>query len=164
VTRYGRLLRAIAFRMRMRSCDVEDAMQTTWLALSENIDSIHDPERVGAWLSCVMRRRCLQILVGQRRERLDDRADEWAAPDGPTAHGTPSEPVIWSFVDRLPARERILLRTLFDGTDHTYREVAHRLSMPVGAIGPVRMRAVRRLAALLAEAGVTVGDLLPTAG
>lgn len=166
VTHYGRMLRTVAFRMRMRSCDVEDATQTTWLALRENIHTIRDPERVGAWLCCVMRRRCLRMLIQQRRERLDDRPDEWAVPDGPAppSDAVPVDEavaVLWGYVDRLPDRERIVLRTLFDGTDHSYRDVARRLSMPVGSVGPVRMRALKRLSALLAEAGIVAADLLP---
>ncbi len=162
VAHYGRLLRAVAFSMRMRSCDVEDATQTTWLALREDIRTIRDPERVGAWLCCVMRRRCLQMLIQQRRERLDDHPEEWYVPDAdpPANYTVRIDPdLLWRYVDRLPDRERIVLRTLFDGTDHSYREVARSLSMPVGSLGPVRMRALTRLTALLAADG-----LLPDRG
>ena len=60
---------------------------------------------------------------------------------------------------QLPDRERRLLRALFDRNELSYREVAAHLTMPVGAIGPVRMRALERLPAMLAQAGVTREDL-----
>lgn len=159
VGHHGRTLRAVAARMRIRGADAEDAAQTSWLTLHENIGSIREPEHVGAWLCMVMRRRCLQMLAQQRRERLVDDVDDWAAPDPVPVSPDPDAATLWGLVDRLPDRERMVIRSLFDGSDRSYREVAEHLSMPVGSLGPVRMRALRRLAAMLADAGLTAEDL-----
>jgi DNA-directed RNA polymerase specialized sigma24 family protein len=50
----------------------------------------------------------------------------------------------------LPSRDRKLLQLLSD--DFSYDEIARRLAMPVGSVGPTRMRALRRMRALLERA------------
>ncbi len=159
VGHYGRMLRAVAAELRVQGCDAEDAAQTTWLALREDIHTIRDPEHVGEWLCSVMRRRCVRLLTQQRRERLVEHPDEWVAPEPAPRRAEPDGTLLWSFVDRLPDRERTVLRALYDGSDRNYRETAELLSMPVGSLGPVRMRALRRLSALLVDAGITAGEL-----
>jgi RNA polymerase sigma factor (sigma-70 family) len=164
VARYGRLLRSVAARLQMRHCDVDDAAQLTWMALRNGIHDLRNPEHVGTWLCQVMRRHCVRILVHQRTERLEDETDGWSVPDDtPAAIDRISleetAEVLWRVVDRLPERERTLLRALFDGQERSYRDIAHNLSMPIGSIGPIRMRALERLPAMLAEAGVTAEDL-----
>lgn len=170
VTRYARLLRSVAAGLRLRSCDAEDAAQQTWLALRENIHTLREPARVHAWLCQVMRRNCLRILTRQRAEWLADGVGSWAQSRSAEPTGTPVDPVVveetavalWATVDRLPDRERRLVRALFDREERSYKQIARDLDMPVGSIGPVRLRALERLHALLADVGVTV-DAVRTA-
>jgi RNA polymerase sigma factor (sigma-70 family) len=158
VDRYGRLLRSVAGGLRMSGHDAADAAQSTWLALHEDIAGLRDPERVAGWLCAVMRRRCLHLLIRQRQEVPDDRTGQWLPPDdpAPTPDAVPAEAAaaLWELVDRLPERERLVLRALFDETGRSYRETARLLGIPVGAVGPVRMRALRRLSGLLDTAGM----------
>lgn len=161
---YERTLRGIAHWMRVRPHDAEDAAQTTWLALWEHAATIREPASVGAWLACVMRRRCLALLQERRRELPTDDVDGWTAPAAPppqTGPGVADEltTVLWRLVDGLPPRERTVIRALFDGSDRSYREIADELGMPIGAIGPVRMRALTHLASRLAEVGITADVL-----
>jgi RNA polymerase sigma factor (sigma-70 family) len=163
VTRYTRLLRSQARDLRMRPCDADDAAQQTWNALRGHIHRLREPEHVQAWLCLVMRRNCVRILVRQRAELLDNDPD--ARRENMPA--VPADPVVfdetaaalWATVDRLPDRECRLVRALFDGEERSYAEIARALAMPIGSIGPVRLRALRRLPAMLADAGVTVEDL-----
>ena len=168
VTRYDRLLRSVARSMRVRPCDADDAAQLTWLALGENIRTLRHPENLAGWLRVVMRRRCLAVLQEQRREVLDEHLEERQLVEvdaSASASQLPADTVaiVWQHVDRLPARERVVLRTLFDGTDRSYREIARTLAMPVGSVGPVRMRALKRLAAQLDAAGLGSEELIGTA-
>ena len=164
VERYGRLLRAVAGRMRTRDCDAEDAAQITWMALRENIDTIRNPEVVGAWLCQVMRRECLRMLGRQSREYLDERPEEWSIRDrepqpGDALVSAELGRALWAAVDRLPAREQQVVRALFDGADRSYAEIARSLAMPIGSIGPVRKRALTHLATTLAADGISAADL-----
>jgi len=164
VTRYARLLRSVAAGLRVRPCDAEDAAQQTWLALRENIHALREPARVHAWLCQVMRRNCLRILTRQRAEQLADDVGSWAhsRSDDPTDELVDqvvleqTAVALWAVVDRLPDRERQLLRALFDREERSYRQIARDLDMPIGSNGPIRMRALERLSALLADIGITV--------
>jgi len=168
VTRYERLLRSVARSMRVRPCDADDAAQLTWLALHENIRTLRNPENLAGWLRVVMRRRCLAVLREQRQEVLDDRLEERQLVEVDESEPTAELPadtiaIVWQHVDRLPARERIVLRTLFDGTERSYREIARALAMPVGSVGPVRMRALKRLSRQLHAAGLGSEELIGAA-
>ncbi len=152
VDHYAGMLRAVARSMRLQPFDADDAAQQTWIALRENLRELREPEHIGAWLGVVMRRRCLALLALQRRERPDDRVGDRAETfDPPSVVGVISieDSALWRLVDQLPGRERIVLRALFEVADRSYRDVAHELGMPIGSVGPVRMRALRRLATLL---------------
>jgi len=162
VRHYARMLWAVAAGLRVRGCDAEDAAQMTWLDLHRDIHVIREPEHVGAWLCSVMHRRCVRLLVAQRRERLVEDLDRWISPEPARPPAASDGALMWSFVDRLPDRERIVLRTLYSGSDRSYRETAELLEMPVGSLGPVRMRALRRLTSQLRDAGVTAEDLRNT--
>ena len=47
--------------------------------------------------------------------------------------------------DRVEDRERALMAMLLADPEPTYAEVSAALGMPVGSIGPTRMRAIARL-------------------
>ena len=48
-------------------------------------------------------------------------------------------------VDRLPARQRSVLLASLDRPDASYATLARELEMPVGSIGPTRIRSIERL-------------------
>ncbi|KUL28475.1 hypothetical protein ADL15_32180 [Actinoplanes awajinensis subsp. mycoplanecinus] len=156
-------LRAVAAGFRLSRSDAEDAMQATWVALVHHVGALHSHDRVGAWLATTMRRNCLRILQRQRYETpVDDLpalvADRAAAVDCAVVTAELAA-TVWRSVGLLPARQADLLRALFADGERSYQEIAAALSMPVGAIGPVRQRALHRLGLLLDETGVVPADL-----
>jgi RNA polymerase sigma factor (sigma-70 family) len=164
VEQYGGLLRAISMSFRLGRDEGADAAQTTWLRLVEHIGTLREPERVAGWLSVTMRRECIRLVSRKRREQLtDDFA--WTEPrsDGTTVDAdvllAERNARLWQAVDRLPARQRQLLRALNVSPQPSYHDVSSALSMAVGSIGPTRAKALRRLRELLAESGVTEEEL-----
>jgi RNA polymerase sigma factor (sigma-70 family) len=159
VRRYTYLLRSIGSGFRLSTGDTEDAAQMTWLALIRNIHKLHDPDALSGWLTTTMRRNCLQILRHRRHELLEGDwsrwlvADEQEAVDDRLLNAERSR-ILWDSVDRLPDRQRDLVRVLFAGDERPYAEVATSMSMAQGAIGPTRQRALRRLRKMLASTGV----------
>jgi DNA-directed RNA polymerase specialized sigma24 family protein len=92
---------------------------------------------------------------GRRRERL---VEDW----GPYETGEPEDadagepfehadltPEIWRLVGQLSPRQRELIRVLYEPERPSYADVSVRMAMPVGAIGPTRQRALRRLRELV---------------
>ena len=73
VTRFARLVYAVALRCRLSHADAADVSQTVWLRLAENLGRIHDPERVGAWLVTTTKRECLALIRARSRYEHDRR-------------------------------------------------------------------------------------------
>jgi DNA-directed RNA polymerase specialized sigma24 family protein len=48
-------------------------------------------------------------------------------------------------LNRLPPRYRTLLQLLSSDLELSYSEVADRMGLPIGSIGPMRMRAIKML-------------------
>jgi RNA polymerase sigma factor (sigma-70 family) len=162
VRRHRGRLRAIAAGFRLSGTDAEDAVQMTWLSLIQHVDTLRSHDQLGAWLNTTMRRCCLRILKRQRFEALIDDTvsvtDNSAAVVETLAQAERGR-LLWEAVERLPARQAKLVRALFTDEELSYHEIASALSMPVGAIGPVRGRALRRLGQLLAESGTSAEEL-----
>jgi RNA polymerase sigma factor (sigma-70 family) len=163
VRTYGGRLRSIAAGFRLNRSDAEDAMQMTWMGLVANVKKLRSHDRVGAWLATTMRRNCLAILQRHRRETLTDRMPTTVVDDAADVEkallAAERAGLLWRTVGRLPQRQAHLMRALFADDERSYHEIASALSMPVGAIGPIRQRALRRLALLLNETGIAPEEL-----
>jgi RNA polymerase sigma factor (sigma-70 family) len=163
VRRHRGRLRAIAAGFRLSGADAEDAVQMTWLSLVQHVGTLRSNDQLGAWLNTTMRRCCLRILRRRRWETLVD--DPMPVTADNTAEVVDAlmrierGRLLWEAVERLPARQAELLRALFAEEERSYHEIATALSMPVGAIGPVRGRALRRLSHLLAQSGTSAEEL-----
>ncbi|MGH9055095.1 MAG: hypothetical protein ACRDYY_04410 [Acidimicrobiales bacterium] len=85
-----------------------------------------------------------------------------------SAKSSPGEPltdttrrqVVNGLVGELPQRSQILLRLLSTNSPLSYKEIGEALSMPVGSIGPTRLRALGQLKRLALNAGLHVQDVL----
>jgi RNA polymerase sigma factor (sigma-70 family) len=158
VSRYGRLITFVARRHGLSAADSADITQTTWLRLLTHAETIRSPSGLASWLTTTAKREC---YAAQRRRRREvpvevPELDQQAQP-------CPDEDIVESLdlarrrhrlrsaLCRLPARQRDLVELLMSQESLSYKEISHRLGMPVGAIGPVRQRAMNRLRDHLAE-------------
>jgi RNA polymerase sigma factor (sigma-70 family) len=150
ITRFDGLIVGIARSFRLNCDDVADVAQTTWLRVFESVDRIRQPERIGAWIATTARRECLRLLRMAGRERPTEDVDiHESAP----AFATPGEQLIdaeeraavRAAVAGLPDRHQRLMGLLMAHGRPSYARVARTLDMPVGSIGPTRMRAIDRL-------------------
>jgi RNA polymerase sigma factor (sigma-70 family) len=161
VDQYGGLLRVVGRDFRLAQEQAADAAQTTWMRLVQDFEKIRDLDKLGGWLATTMRRECIRLVNRQRGEVL---TDDWTGAR--FAHNTSADvavllaernAILWSAVKRLPPRQREVMLALAAEPPPSYDEVAAELSMPIGAIGPTRQRALRRLRRLLVEAGMVQG-------
>jgi RNA polymerase sigma factor (sigma-70 family) len=150
VRRFDRVLRHIARSYRLAPADVDEVVQTTWLELLEAIHRIREPAAIGGWLATVTRRNALRRRQMHVRERLTDDQQLGDRPDsdGPEASLLEAErrAALAGALAALPERHRRLLTVLLTQPALEYREVGELLGMPVGSIGPIRARALARLA------------------
>ena len=128
--RFTARIRNVARAHRLSAHDAEDVVQTTWLRLLEHLDRVRDPEAVGAWLQTTARRESLRVLrEGARTQPVEDERLE-----------THEEGV--GACEAVELLERV---TLLAEPEPSYADVAHRLDMPIGSIGPIRARSLERL-------------------
>jgi RNA polymerase sigma factor (sigma-70 family) len=133
----------------------EDVVQTVWLALIRNANSIADPQAVLQWLIVSARREAWRVV--KREDRIESRefdADDFVSP----ARDLPEEATLrddgasrlWRHIARLPDRCQALLRVIAFADKPDYAQVAEALGMPVGSIGPTRGRCLAKLRLQLA--------------
>jgi RNA polymerase sigma factor (sigma-70 family) len=151
VKRFGHLVMHTACSTGLNSSDAADAAQLTWLRLHEHVHEIRQPERLPSWLAVTARREALRIALGARRYVLcaepdtDYRTDHsWAVTDIYPVEGDYG-PVVEATLRNLPARYEQLLRLLMSEDCPSYTEVSKQMGIPIGSIGPMRMRALQIL-------------------
>jgi RNA polymerase sigma factor (sigma-70 family) len=137
----------------MGDSDAADAVQTAWLRLVENLDSIREPDRLGSWLATIVRRECYDIRRRAARVRTDD-TEGWDKPafDDPldgTLLRDERDAALWRGFGGLRPPCQRLLRVLMADPPPSYAEVAAGLDIPVGSIGPTRQRCLKCLRDLL---------------
>jgi len=157
IRRYSRLVRSTVASFRLQEADAEDAVQNTWLRVMERMDTIRDPERLGAWLATTASRECLALIRRGRREVPDDVAGKQlvATEEGPDVAVVVDEAhrAVDTAVEELTGRRQVLIQLLFYQPDCSYAEVSRATGMPQGSIGPTRRRVLRELRGTLEQRG-----------
>ena len=159
VRKYQRLVYAVVMRVGFDEHGAADVFQTVFARLLEHLPRLQQPERLQAWIVTTAKREALRARhVGLRTVSLtrDDDAEgagleDTLADDAPVAEEALSDLQqlhrLRLGLERLDERCRELLTLLFaDDEDRPgYDEVARRLGMSVGSIGPTRSRCLGKL-------------------
>jgi RNA polymerase sigma factor (sigma-70 family) len=166
VRRYQRLVYTVPRRAGLPDEAAADVFQTTFSRLVEHLHRIDDASRVRAWLVTTARRETLRLLEQGTRTVSGDTptADdgptllESLADDGPTPEallsGLEQHHRLREAVDRLDPRSRQFVELLFlQDEPLPYSEIASRLGIAEGSIGPTRARVLAKLRTLLVAAG-----------
>jgi RNA polymerase sigma factor (sigma-70 family) len=151
IRRYGRLVLHTAARTGLSPTDAADVAQLTWIRLWQHGRQIRESERLAAWLVSTARREAIRVATASSRYVLcaDPSAEQGkscpAALQDVYPFDREYDGIVEQALDRLPARYRTLLRLLSSDRDLSYSEIADRMGLPIGSIGPMRMRAIRML-------------------
>lgn len=161
VQRYQRLVYAIVRRAGLDEHVAADVFQTVFARLLEHLPRLTQPERLQAWIVTTARRETLRALDHGRRNVSMTRADDADAPRDSVEDSLPdpaplAEEALAELqqldrlrraLERLDARCRELLALVFRDDDERlpYDEVARRLGIPTGSIGPTRARCLDKL-------------------
>lgn len=158
VERYQRLVYTIPARYGLTPAEIDDVFQSTWLSLLRNLKTLREPDRVSAWLVTTARRECWERRRGSDYERAVSTDLDTILRDKETDDQSPEE-LVAQFRDHQVLREAIgqlgqrcqeLLRMLyFDVSGPSYADVAEKLNTPIGSIGPMRARCLKKLRGLL---------------
>ncbi|MEO3784479.1 sigma-70 family RNA polymerase sigma factor [Actinocorallia sp. B10E7] len=152
VARYTPMLWSIARSRGLDGPTAEDAVQATWLRLVQRIDTLWEPESVGGWLATVCRNECHALFgtsfAAPRPRRPQDDVDPAPGPESRSIDRDRLERLA-AALRAMPERCRTMLRML--AVSATYTEVSAALDLPVGSVGPIRARCLRRLRGSLDE-------------
>jgi RNA polymerase sigma factor (sigma-70 family) len=154
--RFDARVRAVARAHRLSPHDAEDVAQATWIGLLTHIGTVREPDRVGAYVHTIARRESLRKIGSRRTEPLPEQERSAPPEEGPEAQLLRAERdgSLDVALDALPPHQRRLMRLLLAEPELGYRDIADRLAMPIGSIGPTRARALERLARDTRLAGV----------
>lgn len=158
VARYERLVYTVPLRYGLTQAEADDVFQSVWLALLRHLPTLKQPDRVSAWLVTTARRESWDRRRGSEHERTyavdpgdmpEDRWLEVAEPEEIVSRHERHRHVRVA-LQQLQERCRRLLHFLYNDPDEpSYADVAARLDIPVGSIGPTRARCLKKLRRLL---------------
>lgn len=158
VERYERLVYTVPSRYGLTPTEIDDVFQSVWLSLLKNLEKLREPDRVSAWLVTTARRECWERRRGADYERsvttdldtllLDREGNELPPEEVVVAYR--QYQTLHQGMENLGDRCRRLLQLLYyDASVPSYADVAEKLDMPIGSIGPMRARCLKKLRGIL---------------
>ena len=156
--KYERLVFSIPLNYGLSRDDAADITQLTFMSLIQSLEALREGSSLGAWLALVARRNTWRVIERTRHESVGEYAelaDSSAAID--TGGANPMERwelTEWLNQGLLALNERcrdLLLALYFEVESPSYSEIAARIGMPVGSVGPTRARCLERLKQILQD-------------
>jgi RNA polymerase sigma factor (sigma-70 family) len=152
INRFGPMVLRVARSTGLNASDAADACQATWIQLMRRADQVREPERIGGWLATTARRQSQRIAMTACSQMLSPDPIASVSPIATPIDEVDSvvlqdqyDPALERALDRLPTSYRKIMELLSLETTPTYQDVARAMGLPVGSIGPMRMRALQML-------------------
>jgi len=152
IARYQRLVYGIALRAGLPPADADDVFQNVSLKICLHLDSLRDHAALTGWVGAVTRRECLRRHRRRAGEPETTPLDD--ARDVPGGEPPADEALLREErahevrrgLEELPPACQRLLGLLYGSEEPPpYADVAVRLGVPLGSIGPTRARCLKRL-------------------
>jgi RNA polymerase sigma factor (sigma-70 family) len=146
--RYHKMIARIARSSGCASADLSDVQQAVWARLIQHIGRLNQPDAVAGWLAVVTKRECVRLNSKRRPVvQVDEVAPVAATEEEPltTVLHAERRAAVRRAVATLAPRRRRLVEAMLDNPDLGYDQLATRLSMPRGSIGPTRQRCLDEL-------------------
>ncbi|MET9626391.1 sigma-70 family RNA polymerase sigma factor [Lentzea sp. NPDC006480] len=153
VDRYTPLVVSVIYKHRLRPADAADVNQTLWLRLVEQIGRLREPEALPGWIMTTTRNECLRVLRVQQRTHLYDPLSESDALESEQLDADVESDLLAverrqalrdGFAELTDQCKRLLTKLMTDPPP-SYQVVSEELAMPVGSIGPTRIRCLEKL-------------------
>lgn len=152
VERYSPLIWSICRRYRLGRADAEDAGQSVWLQLVDQLAALRDPAALPGWLATTIQRECGRVLRAARKQEppghlLDaaDIPDQVTEAAGHELLRAERHAALREAFMHLPPRSQKLISLLIQDPPVPYAEISAMLGIPVGSIGPSRGRCLDKL-------------------
>ena len=168
VRRHERLVHAVARSWRLSDEDLADVFQDVFAALVKGLPRMREARTLVRWLSSTTDRIARATALRRRREQaltaaepgLVERAPAADEPVGADLEQLERQAMVRLALSGLSGRcQRLLSALYYEDPPPAYAELALRLGVPIGSLGPTRARCMERLRGLLAlqasEPGIT---------
>jgi RNA polymerase sigma factor (sigma-70 family) len=161
LARYSDLAYALLRRSGLDGASADDAFQEVAILLWRNLRRLRDVERLASWIGTTTRRVAWRE---RKRARSRDTHEAKAARDNASGGTAPDEragtveeeQALREALAGLGERCRELLSLLyFQSSDLTYDEIARRMGLPRGSLGPTRQRCLEALRGELDARGIS---------
>jgi len=148
--KYERLVFSISLNYGLTTDDAADVTQITFTILLQNLNTLPDEIPLSSWLATVARRHTWRLLARNRREAVNPGEDLASneAVGGIVDDRERRELAEWLYqgLSLLDERcRRLLLALYFDAEQPSYAQIADRLKMAIGSIGPTRARCLEQM-------------------
>jgi len=158
VGHYQRLVHATIRSFRVTPSDAEDLFQETFLRLYRHATGLRDSRALTRWLIVTARNLCLDHVARQRSRPTETLDAETLAVDAkPLTEMIHLEraQAVREAIQAMPERCRDLLWMLyFEHERPDYEAAARAFNMPLGSVGPTRMRCLEHLLRELRRRGI----------
>lgn len=168
VRRHERLVYSVARSWRLSDEDLGDVFQEVFAALVRGLPRLRDARSLVRWLSSTTDRVARTRALRQRRElalRVEDEAvferlTDASEPVGAELEALERQATVRLALSGVPERcRRLILALYYEDPTPAYSDLAYRLGVPIGSLGPTRARCMEKLRELLAgpagKAGIT---------
>lgn len=154
VDKYESLIISIPLNYGLSREDAVDIAQIAFTALIQNLETLDDKSNLGGWLATVARRHTWRMVKRRQREL----PNEFNSKSAHTLLRDRTNLIErWELIEWLNSglmlvseRCRALLTALyFEAEDVSYAEIAARLGIAEGSIGPTRTRCLQRMREIL---------------
>ena len=148
--KYERLVFSISLNYGLTTDDAADVTQITFTILLQNLKTLPDEIRLSSWLATVARRHTWRLLARNRREAVNPDEDLGGSE---TFGGIVDNRERWELAEWLnhglslldERCRQLLLALYFDEEQPSYAQIADRLKMSIGSIGPTRARCLEHM-------------------
>ncbi len=159
VQRYQRLVYAIVRRIGHDEHAAADVFQTVFMRLMTHLPRLTDHDRLQAWIvtttkreALLQRKRAMRTVSLTHDDDSDGDTEQWDVADDAllpeeALEAAQSQNIVRNGLESLDTRCRELLTLLYryDDDKIAYEDVARRMDMPLGSIGPTRARCLGKL-------------------
>lgn len=158
VGHYQRLVHATIRSFRVTPSDAEDLFQETFLRLYRHAAWLRDSRALTRWLIVTARNLCLDHIARTRVRAQEELGEETVAvapaPLTDMIHLERAQ-AVREEIQELPERCRELLWLLYFTQERPdYEAAARAFQMPLGSVGPTRMRCLEQLLRRLRRRGI----------
>lgn len=135
--------------------DAEDAFAATLCRLAEHLHRIREPQKLPGWVATTARNEVLAIFRTQRKDVPSELVGDEPALDAPLDERLLDDELLGrvrAAFGRLGPKCRDLLERLTLDPPPSYQQLSADLGVPIGSIGPTRLRCLDELRSYLREA------------